>query len=208
MINEGATYLLRDRVNTRNYRQPHRVNSLRPGDAYMRQKTSQHCFRQWLVAWPAPSHYLNQYWDIVNWTLRNKLQWNFNRNSYIFIQENAFQNVVWKMAAILSRPQCVKTELHVKGLWFVGFGNTWLYINACILLYHDDVIKWKYFPCYRSPVNSLTKASDAVLLCFLWTLSDQRLSQQSWRMWLETPSQSLWRHCNDIDRRRFNPLAW
>ena len=30
------------------------------------------------------------------------------RNSYIFIQENAFENVVWKMAAILSRPQCVK----------------------------------------------------------------------------------------------------
>ena len=37
----------------------------------------------------------------------NKLQWNFNRNSYIFIPENTFQNVVWKMAAILSGPQCV-----------------------------------------------------------------------------------------------------
>ena len=24
-----------------------------------------------------------------------------------FLQENAFENVVWKMAAILSRPQCV-----------------------------------------------------------------------------------------------------
>ena len=55
----------------------------------------------------APSHYLNQWWNIVNWTLRNKLQWNFNRNLIIFIQENPFQNVVWKMAAILSRPQCV-----------------------------------------------------------------------------------------------------
>ena len=32
----------------------------------------------------------------------------FNRNSYIFIQENAFQNVVCEMASILSRPQCVK----------------------------------------------------------------------------------------------------
>ena len=37
----------------------------------------------------------------------NKLQWNRNRNSYIFIEENAFQIVVLKMAAILSRPQCV-----------------------------------------------------------------------------------------------------
>ena len=40
--------------------------------------------------------------------LRNKLQWKLKRNSYTLIQENAFQNVVWKMAAILSRPQCVK----------------------------------------------------------------------------------------------------
>ena len=30
----------------------------------------------------------------------------FYRNSYNFIQENPFENVVWKMAAILSRPQC------------------------------------------------------------------------------------------------------
>ena len=33
---------------------------------------------------------------IVNWTLANKLQWTFNRNSYICIQDNAFENVVWK----------------------------------------------------------------------------------------------------------------
>ena len=59
-----------------------------------------------LVAWTAPSHYLNQCWNIVNWTLGNKLQWNLNRNLNIFIKENAFENVVWKMAAILSRPQC------------------------------------------------------------------------------------------------------
>ena len=45
---------------------------------------------------------------IRKWTLRNKLQWNLNRNSYVFIQEN--ENVVRKVVAILSRPQCVKTE--------------------------------------------------------------------------------------------------
>ena len=40
--------------------------------------------------------------------LRTKKQWNHYRNSYIFSQEIAFQNIVWKMAAILSRPPCVK----------------------------------------------------------------------------------------------------
>ena len=36
---------------------------------YMRQLFNHHWFRQWLVAWSAPSHYLHQCWNIVNWTL-------------------------------------------------------------------------------------------------------------------------------------------
>ena len=60
------------------------------------------------------SHYLNQCWNIVNWNPGNKLQWNLNRNWYIFIQENLFENDVWKMAAILSRPQYVNTLRSVK----------------------------------------------------------------------------------------------
>ena len=55
----------------------------------------------------APSHYLNQCWNIVNWALRNKLQWDLYRNSNIFIQGNAFESVVCEMAGILSRPQCI-----------------------------------------------------------------------------------------------------
>ena len=38
----------------------------------------------------------------------NELQWNFNRNSYIFIQENLLEKVVCEMVAIWSRPQYVK----------------------------------------------------------------------------------------------------
>ena len=57
--------------------------------------------------WSAPSHYLNQSWNIIYWTFRNKHQWIFDQNSNIFIQENAFENVVCEMAVILPRPQCV-----------------------------------------------------------------------------------------------------
>ena len=46
-----------------------------------------------------------QCWNIVNWSIRNKLQWNFNRNSYIFIQKNAIEDVVCETAAICLRPQ-------------------------------------------------------------------------------------------------------
>ena len=44
------------------------------------------------VALLAPSHYLNQCWNIVNRTHGNTLQWNLNGNLYIFIQENTFEN--------------------------------------------------------------------------------------------------------------------
>ena len=84
------------------------INSLRLSNAYMRRWSNHHRFRQWLVAWSAPSHYLNQCWNIVNWTLGNKLQWNFNRNSNISFLENALESVVCEIAAILSRSQCVK----------------------------------------------------------------------------------------------------
>ena len=54
---------------------------------------------------------------LLIWTFRNKLQWNFKRYSDIFVEENAFENVIWKMAAILSRPQCVNL------FWLQYIGN-------------------------------------------------------------------------------------
>ena len=75
----------------------------------------QHWFRKWLGAEQATSHYLNQCWLIVNWTLGNKLQWNSDKNTKLFIHENAFENIVCEMAAILSRGRWVNT-LAAKGL--------------------------------------------------------------------------------------------
>ena len=72
----------------------------------------------------APSHYLNQCWNIGNWTLGDKLQ----RNSYIFIQENPFETVVWKMAAILSRPLYVNgsSQCYVNISLNVGVLDIWI----------------------------------------------------------------------------------
>ena len=71
-------------------------------------------------------------------------------------------------------------------------------------LTHDDVIKWKHFPLYcpfvkgihRSPVDSPPRP-EAWSFDFLYDPHlNQRLIKQSRRRWLETPSYSLWRHCN------------
>ena len=43
----------------------------------------------------------------------------------------------------------------------------------------------------------LTKASDAELWCFLWSLPEQTVGKHSRRWWFEVPSRPLWRHHND-----------
>ena len=71
-------------------------------------ESGQHWFRYWLVAYSSPNYYLNHWWVVVNWTLRNKLQWNFNHNTDLFIHENASENIVCEMTTILSRGRWVK----------------------------------------------------------------------------------------------------
>ena len=77
--------------------------------------------------------------------------------------------------------------------------------GSTFTLWHDDVIKWKYFPRYwpfvrgihQSLVESpFTKGSGAELWCFRWSALEKRLSKQSRYRWLEKPSRSFWRHCN------------
>ena len=66
---------------------------------------AQHWIRKWLIASLVPSRYLNQCWSFfVIWTLKNKLDWKLNQNTIILIQENAFENVVTEMTAILFQP--------------------------------------------------------------------------------------------------------
>ena len=87
-----------------------------------------------------PSHYLNQCWNIVDWTLRNIFQSNFNRNWNIFIQENALENVVCKMSSILSQPQCVNTLMAEQN-------DPILFEYICLkLILWLDLFSLKFFP--------------------------------------------------------------
>ena len=72
------------------------------------------------------SHYLNQCWNILNWSFGNKLQWNLNQNLHIFIQENLFENVIWEMTAILSWPQWVNSQSYCLSVcWLFFFFGTY-----------------------------------------------------------------------------------
>ena len=55
---------------------------------------------------------------------------------------------------------------------------------------------------HRSPVNSPHKGQwrGALMGFFSDLRPNKRLSKQSRSLWFETPSRSLWRYCNEIDR--------
>ena len=60
----------------------------------------------------------------------------------------------------------------------------------CIRSSHDDVIKWKLFPRYWTFVREIHQWRGALMFSMI-------CAKQPRRRWLETPSSSLLRHCND-----------
>ena len=76
---------------------------------------------------------LNQFWHIVKWTPKNKLQRNSKLNWNIFIEKNAFQNVCRTMV-ILSRPQCVH-----------GQANPWTNVDLSRASIHEAMTSYQQF---------------------------------------------------------------
>ena len=86
---------------------------------------------------------------------------------------------------------------------------TWLYDR-------DDVIKWNHFPRYwpvvkgihPSPVDSPLQRPVARSCDVFFDLHlHKRLSSQSRCRWFETPSRSLWRHCDVLGLQWSYPVC-
>ena len=73
----------------------------------------------------------------IIWTNDGVFQWNLNRNSYIFIQENAFENSDCKMEAILSRSQCFNCPPGVMPPW----DPAWMHL---VMIQTTTSERWQY----------------------------------------------------------------
>ena len=90
-------------------------------------------------------------------------------------------------------------------LWAIGFRP--VILTPRLNKTHYDVIKWKHVPRYwpsvrgihRSPVNSPHKGQSraALMLPLICAWINAWELEQSWGWWFETPSRSLWCHCNE-----------
>ena len=57
-------------------------------------KWDHHWFRQWVLAWSVPNHYVTQSWHVVNRTPGNQFQWNLNKNTIIFKEKNIINETI------------------------------------------------------------------------------------------------------------------
>ena len=130
------------------------IKLISPSAAYMRQWAGSALIQVMACSrFGAPSHYLIQCWLIVNRTVRNKLYWNFNRNSTTFIHENAFENIVCEMADIL----------------FGGYGsNTVMTDVMCPII---SMRVWRLTMQLRHIINTLWSRlfADNILKCVFGT---------------------------------------
>ena len=80
----------------------------------------------------APNHYLNQCWNIVNRTYRNKLKWHFDRNWYIFILENGSRFLGLSMFGIAASGNLL-TPLMRKAITLTDCGDGCIYFGFVLI---------------------------------------------------------------------------
>ena len=111
----------------------------------------------------------------------SKLNWVWHLNLYQVLISNSIR----LNRSVMSRHTPIQLKLYC---------TQHKYCNDYLQNWHDDVIKWKHFPCYWPFVRGIHRSP--VFHVFFDLRLNKPLSKQSWGWWFETLSRPLWRHCN------------
>ena len=111
-------------------------NSLKPNDAYIRRQSNHHWFRKWLIAWSAPSHFLNQCWLLINRT-----QGTIFSEIVIESRTFSFKKMRLKLSSAKLLPFCL--DLNVLTHWC-------LMTKICVIKSGHLGFKQSFVPCSAS----------------------------------------------------------
>ena len=138
-------------------------------------------FGWWVVACSTPSQYLNQCWFTVNWTIWNTLKWKSNQNK----KNYSFKKVRLNISSAKWWPFCPwGNELTMT--WWRHQMKTF---SALLAFCAGNSPVTDEFPAQRPVTQSFDVFCDMCL--------NKRLNKQWPGWWFETPSHSLWHHCNE-----------
>ena len=118
------------------------TNSLRPIDTFTLDELGHHCFREWLVAYSTPRHYLNQCWSIVNRTVGYTFK---SKYDYMYTRKETWN-------CLQSCAYCLILNVH---FW------SWALIPKKVAQCHDcrntshdtDYVRWRCLKCFESNFN-------------------------------------------------------
>ena len=106
-----------------------------------------------MVACRLFGHYLTPSLVVVNWTLRNQIQWNFDQNTRIVIHENASENIVGEMAAILPRGDKLEIKENIFKHTLVVHG---ICSTSCLKIMHcGEEFYSRHLPLFMSLYNAM-----------------------------------------------------
>ena len=118
----------------------------------------------------APNHYLNEFWSFVVWTLRKNPWWNFDQNTKISVQDDVFENVACKIAAILSPPKWDNTCVHA---------DIFHLILRSLCMLHCLLHKFPISSSSSSAFNTSIYATPYIQLQWNKAVSNSRCAMQS-----------------------------
>ena len=114
----------------------------------------------------------------------------FEKNEHIFIIYISFLIEIVTEVCTMTRLCCIISVMAA---------------DVLVKQTHDDIIKWKHYPCYWPFVLGIHRSQRPVTRDFD-VFSDLRLnkllSKQWWGWWFGTPSRPLWHHCNKLGHQR------
>ena len=167
------------------------------------------------VVCSVPTHNLKWIRLIVQYTKGIRIRWKLTQNKNILLKMHLELSFV-KCRSFCWHVKCIPTKV-ISAFSCLFYQdnpkNIWLIFLFCHYWKIEDIIKpltwWRHqmetFSAllaicggiHRSPVNSPHKGQWRGALTFPLIWLNRQLSKQSWGWWFETPSCSLWRHCNE-----------
>ena len=142
---------------------------------------------EWLVAWSAPSHYLNQCWHacIINWTLSNKLMWNFDRISYIFFFKKMHLKILsakWGSVHLILENWRYCNFVHYSN---IGVMDMFSVHDNDLQLHADFDPKSPKTSCALNWLISLIRHNTAASMTMIWLFPshDAVLQSETWNPW-------------------------
>ena len=151
---------------------------------------------------PIQHQAIKQMLGYFNWTLRNKLHWNFNQNIKIFIHEKAFENIVCEMAAILSRGRWVNAvclyiipkvkPVVLNGLSLYDYFSFRMAGIDFILLIRPQLANELVLPCLLPIITLQFQVWGANLVQGMIYRADSRFAASQWETSLQSNAISHW----------------